>query len=153
LKPYDNEEEDMNNNAKKWLRALRSGSYKQGVGGLHSIDQEGNSTFCCLGVACNLYLNEVGDLTTRNARGNDIETSVAYGEEYSYLPRQVAEWLGLWSYDGTFLDPENILLPEERSLADLNDNGTSFTDIAAVIEHRESALFRKWEPRSSSGGE
>ena len=143
----------MNNNAKKWLRALRSGSYKQGVGGLHSIDQEGNSTFCCLGVACNLYLNEVGDLTTRNARGNDIETSVAYGEEYSYLPRQDAEWLGLWSYDGTFLDPENILLPEERSLADLNDNGTSFTDIAAVIEHRESALFRKWEPRSSSGGE
>ena len=143
----------MNNNAKKWLRALRSGEYKQEAGGLHSIDQEGTSTFCCLGVACDLYLNEVGDLTTRNARGNDIETSVAYGEEYSYLPRQVAEWLGLWSYDGTFLDPENILLPEERSLADLNDNGTSFTDIAAVIEHRESALFRKWEPRSSSGGE
>jgi len=139
----------MNNNAKKWLRALRSGEYKQEAGGLHSIDQEGTSTFCCLGVACDLYLLEVGDLTKRRLpRGQ-----VAYGEEYSYLPQQVAEWLGLWSYDGTFLDPENILLPEERSLADLNDNGTSFTDIAAVIEHRESALFRKWEPRSSSGGE
>ena len=143
----------INDNAKKWLRALRSGSYTQGAGGLHSIDQEGNSTFCCLGVACNLYLLEVGDLTTRNAmvRGNDIQTPVAYGDEYSYLPRQVAEWRGLWSYDGTFRDPENILLPEERSLADLNDNGTSFADIAAVIEHRESSLFRKWE--SSSGGE
>ena len=131
----------MNNNAKKWLRALRSGSYKQGVGGLHSIDQEGNSTFCCLGVACNLYLNEVGDLTTRNARGNDIQTPVAYGEEYSYLPRQVAEWLGLWSYDGTFLDPENILLPEERSLADLNDNGATFREIAETIERKEGSLF------------
>ena len=78
---------------------------------------------------------------------------MAYGEEYSYLPRQVAEWLGLWSYDGTFLDPENILLPEERSLADLNDNGASFADIADVIEEREESLFRQWESRSSSGGE
>ena len=127
----------MNNNAKKWLRALRSGSYKQGVGGLHSIDQEGNSTFCCLGVACDLYLLEVGDLTKRRLpRGQ-----VAYGEEYSYLPQQVAEWLGLWSYDGTFLDPENILLPEERSLADLNDNGATFREIAETIERKEGSLF------------
>jgi len=127
----------MNNNAKKWLRALRSGEYKQEAGGLHSIDQEGNSTFCCLGVACDLYLNEVGDLTTRiHQRGQ-----VAYGEEYSYLPRQVAEWLGLWSYDGTFLDPENILLPEERSLADLNDNGATFREIAETIERKEGSLF------------
>jgi len=127
----------MNNNAKKWLRALRSGEYKQEAGGLHSIDQEGTSTFCCLGVACDLYLLEVGDLTTRiHQRGQ-----VAYGEEYSYLPRQVAEWLGLWSYDGTFLDPENILLPEERSLADLNDNGATFREIAETIERKEGSLF------------
>jgi hypothetical protein len=35
---------------KKWVAALRSGEYEQGVGKLRSLDNK----FCCLGVACDL---------------------------------------------------------------------------------------------------
>ena len=41
----------MNENAKKWVAALRSGEYKQGQYNLRS-DQD---HFYCLGVACDLY--------------------------------------------------------------------------------------------------
>ena len=146
----------INNNAKKWLRALRSGSYTQGSGGLHSIDQEGTSTFCCLGVACNLYLKG-NDIQTRGGRPDYAKRQpVAYGDEYSYLPTQVADWLGLKSIKGTFVggDPHQGIF---GSLVELNDNGASFREIADVIEEREESLFHqpqvKWESRSSSGGE
>jgi hypothetical protein len=33
----------------KWLNALRSDKYKQGVNALHNTT---NNTYCCLGVAC-----------------------------------------------------------------------------------------------------
>jgi hypothetical protein len=35
---------------KRWIRALRSGDYKQGAGRLQST-----KGFCCLGVACDLF--------------------------------------------------------------------------------------------------
>lgn len=37
----------------KWLAALRSGEYKQGRQQLVNI-KLGNSTYCCLGVACSI---------------------------------------------------------------------------------------------------
>ncbi len=36
---------------KEWLRALRSGKYKQGQGQLCSVGPRGGEKFCCLGVA------------------------------------------------------------------------------------------------------
>ena len=38
---------------KKWLKALREGNYKQGVGFLNY-----QNTFCCLGVACDVIIPE-----------------------------------------------------------------------------------------------
>lgn len=38
---------------KKWLEALRSGKYKQGVGALRRETLEGEK-FCCLGVLCDI---------------------------------------------------------------------------------------------------
>ena len=40
--------------AKKWVRALRSGKYKQGTGVLEHVDNKGKSSFCCLGVLCKI---------------------------------------------------------------------------------------------------
>ena len=45
----------MNENAKKWVKALRSGEFEQGTGYLRKGDK-----FCCLGVACAVYQDEVG---------------------------------------------------------------------------------------------
>lgn len=39
------------NEVKTWIRALRSGDYKQTTGSLQSADG-----FCCLGVACDLFI-------------------------------------------------------------------------------------------------
>lgn len=42
----------MNENLKKrWITALRSGKYKQGIGKLYNPEKD---TYCCLGVLCNI---------------------------------------------------------------------------------------------------
>lgn len=42
----------MNQDLKeKWIKALRSGDYKQGKGYLN----QNNEKYCCLGVLCNVY--------------------------------------------------------------------------------------------------
>lgn len=45
----------------RWITALRSDDYKQGYGRLHNPEV---NTFCCLGVACDLFKDEVGLKTT-----------------------------------------------------------------------------------------
>jgi hypothetical protein len=40
---------------RKWITALRSGEYEQGAGNLKAKDDEGNVSFCCLGVLRDLY--------------------------------------------------------------------------------------------------
>ena len=51
-----------------WLRALRSGKYKQGMGYLRSTTSEDEpDSFCCLGVLCDIS-NE-GDWEYNEARG------------------------------------------------------------------------------------
>lgn len=147
----------MNNNAEKWIRALRSGDYEQDTSTLHGYyrpdaTKPGKDRFCCLGVACDLYQVEVGDLDRSMPSGTiGSDTTVTYNDESSYLPEQVAEWLGLSNTDGKFtgepqslddiFNPEHTLLVEATSLVDLNDNGASFAEIASVIEREELSLF------------
>ena len=45
----------MNDNAKKLIKALRSGEYKQCRAVLRD-----SRRFCCLGVACDIYSKETG---------------------------------------------------------------------------------------------
>lgn len=52
----------MNDRMKKWIDALRSGNYTQARGGLRDGDG-----FCCLGVMCDLEVNED---TVHKWRGN-----------------------------------------------------------------------------------
>src|SRR5580698_8249299 len=48
-------------NILKWTKALRSGNYKQGFGRL----QKGN-TFCCLGVACKIFIPKEYQVSKNN---------------------------------------------------------------------------------------
>jgi len=75
----------------KWVKALRSGKYKKGVGQLAQTfyDKENmfhHETFCCLGVLCDLY-----DKEKKQER--------SWNEEYVGLPEEVQKWSGLYSYD------------------------------------------------------
>lgn len=106
---------------RKWVTALRSGKYRQGIEALVS-GKPGRAEHCCLGVLCalspwkNTY-DRIGRWSSRNI----------------YLPDQVAEWAGMDSVIGQYGN-------SSRSLVDLNDRGTSFEEIADIIEQNYEAL-------------
>lgn len=129
-----------------WLAALRSGDYKQTTMTLR--DEDG---FCCLGVACDVYLNS-GDapksakwLKTNEfqPKKSDIKTGV--------LPETVKDWLGLKDEAGEFyvrtkkadwttfsIDGKKYT---QESLAEINDNGKTFKQIAKIIENEPKGLL------------
>lgn len=123
----------MNENAKKWVEALRSGKYKQGAGYLTRIidDQEFD---CCLGVACKLYQAEHGDLQIVKYHGMK-----SYDSKYAGVPEKVQKWLGMTSSAGKFGTPDKNFV--YKSLAQENDNGKTFNEMATLIESEPEGLF------------
>lgn len=95
-------------NMKTWVKALRSGKYKQGKGQLRF-----DNTFCCLGVAC-----DISKLDKWNKKW-------FYSEEHLALPHSVRDWLGLRSKDPTV---------GSKCLSAYNDDGKTFQEIADIIE-------------------
>lgn len=121
----------MNENAKKWVEALRSGEYKQARGAL-TRKRNGDVSHCCLGVACDLYAKE-NELDIEEAKRTSEGVVISYGGTTGYLPERVREWLGLRDFCGAF-DAIN-------SLASRNDSGATFNEIANIIESEPEGLF------------
>lgn len=107
----------MNDNAKRWLEALRSGKYSQTRRSLRT-----DHGFCCLGVACDVYDPKGWEKDTE-------DISHEFMGERNYLPKEVREWLGLRPhYSMAHGGVESIL-------ADLNDKtGSTFAEIADYLE-------------------
>jgi hypothetical protein len=98
--------------AMKWIKALRSGKYRQGIGSLQSFD-----TYCCLGVLCRLAPKSIKVIKDGNRlRGEDLKAQPS-----------VKRWSDMGSYCGWY----NFC---NLSLADDNDCGRSFEEIADIIE-------------------
>jgi hypothetical protein len=128
----------MNQDIKKrWVEALRSGLYTQGREALCRIDDNGNRTWCCLGVLTDLARQEgiifegdpepdVESLPYRNPQGFPVSRN--------YLSRDVVLWSGITGVD-SFANPV-VQLPNGGTLplAALNDSGVSFREIANLIE-------------------
>ena len=114
----------------RWVAALRSGDYDQGQGRLHAKDANGISSFCCLGVLCDLAEKE-NILSEIIEFPNSDGVAVIYDDDESWLPTSVTEWSGL-DHQGTFND--GLDHQEFATLAYLNDNGATFDHIATVIE-------------------
>jgi hypothetical protein len=108
--------------AKLWTNALRSGDYAQGQEYLNC-----NNRFCCLGVLCDLYVKHVGynELPVTVFSNNITE----YDGAEAVLPFVVQDWAGMKTCIGSLPDPD-----ENTSLAELNDGGSSFEELAKVIE-------------------
>ena len=115
----------MIENAKKWVVALRSGEFTQGTG---SLERDGKN--CCMGVACRLYQEDVGDL-----RITSLANAITFDGLGGYPPQKVQEWLGLKSHRGDYGF-------ECESLVSANDSGKTFTEIADIIESESDTLFR-----------
>ena len=112
----------MNAAAKKWVKALRSGKYKQTTSRLK--DKTG---YCCLGVACELAVK--AGVIKKFEPGN------------SFLPVQVRNWLGLSSRRGAYRDGDYF--NRNNSLDQLNDYRNSFKYIARLIERQPKGLFKE----------
>lgn len=98
----------------KWIDALRSGDYKQGKRKLKNVDQYGQY-FCCLGVL------------------KELEPSCG---SFANESLEKTPFRGL--SEGGYIKIED---GDSINLADLNDTGKTFAEIADVIEkHREQIL-------------
>ena len=115
----------MNENAMKWIDALRSGEYTKTEGVLQNP-----KGFCCLGVACKVYEQETGNKLPVNEFGTFIEDTLI--RDY----KCVREWIGLSSGNGGFEETGG-----DNSLTELNDQGKSFSEIAGIIESQPVGLF------------
>ena len=103
-------------NMKTWVKALRSGKYKQTTSVLH--DEEG---FCCLGVAC-----DISGLGKWKSGLYEKRYAIDGGAgSVSVLPIPVRDWLGLKSTNPTV---------GQKQLSIYNDAGKSFEEIADIIE-------------------
>lgn len=122
----------------EWIAALRSGEYIQGQSALKQkfIDEETKETkfkYCCLGVLCELAAKEdivkAYDPSVSYPSMGFVDPVQPYTKETSYLPQAVQTWAGLYSRTASY-GPPNV----GRSLAQDNDTGKTFEEIANIIE-------------------
>lgn len=116
----------MNKRIKKlWIKALRSGKYKQTRGWLKEVDDDGKDRYCCLGVLCDLFRINAKSGEWVNV-GVGWQSFAAGNQSASVLPVDVVEWAGL--------DDQNPRLGRTAHASTLNDDGRSFNFIADRIE-------------------
>lgn len=123
----------------EWLRRLRSGDYKQGESRLKQQPDvsfgEKQPQFCCLGVLC-VMAAEAGVVTVSSYRVGSW-TEWSFNGDTSALPQGVMEWAGIVGMDALGKEVWEEGGPDDTpSLAGLNDGGTTFVDIADIIEKR-----------------
>ena len=103
----------------RWLKALRSGRYKQAKEQLRTGFQPGPYSYCCLGVLCDLARKSgIGEWDDGKFNGHAGD-----------LPEVVVDWAGLESSN-----PEVMTRAGIDYLANLNDGGRTFKQIANYIE-------------------
>jgi len=140
---------------KKWVKALRSGRYKQGKDCLKSKSKRGVTRHCCLGVLCELYQKDektgkmkVDDIPNPENGSGTVYQFGSQKEMYG-LPNSVSRWAGIKGSKNRLVT--GTITPGEfkdtmgrrvfyESLAELNDAGCSFSKIADIIEAQSDTL-------------
>jgi hypothetical protein len=112
-------ESKMRKDIKKiWVNDLRSGNFTQADSVLcecPSVNDKKNQHHCCLGVLCDIYARKV-----KKKRLINVLNKVKKEGEYELLNDEVLKWAGL--KDKT-----------QQKLAEMNDDGDSFEEIASYI--------------------
>jgi hypothetical protein len=111
-----------------WVKALRSGEYRQGHGYLHNEDGE----MCCLGVLCDVAVKQ-GIIPAPELTASYDVYAYDDNEDIHYLPESVRTWAGLDNMrpDIPWENGEN----GRRGLDSINDEGIhDFNGIASLIE-------------------
>ena len=117
----------MNDNARKWLAAARSGKYEQTFGQLK--DSDGH--MCFLGLGCEVHAIENGIDWEHDDGG------YAYLGCDQSLPAEVQAWLGVQDHLGGL-----VMDGKETSLSNLNDFVClTLLEIADIVESEPFRLF------------
>ncbi len=127
-----------------WIEALESGKYKQGTGVLKQNDQDGTACYCCLGLACEI-LDPAGftpQAQTIPLKDGSKRDAYPYVGLASFLDESMVTRLQLNGTAGDCLDTDGKQV-EGRDLAHLNDNGSSFAEIAQLLRQRPERYFDK----------
>lgn len=119
-------------NQRKWLKALRSGWYKQGKGNLAKT--KGKSVrYCCLGVLC-----EVAGMKRKPAF-HDPANVFAYSDHAERCPPKAIRFAALRNSEGQAFDNW-----EEPSCIEMNDERTwNFKKIADYLEEHAAEYFER----------
>ena len=111
--------------AMEWVKALRSGRFKQGDGYLRNETERGFD-YCCLGVLCEITKSNTG------GQWNDSMFEVSGNIGIGVLPSNVLAQFGMKTCDGA--------TGQNTTLATKNDDGWSFLEIADFIEKNYKKL-------------
>jgi hypothetical protein len=128
---------EMNDLAKRWVEALRSGKYKQGRGVLRTSD----NAFCCLGVLADVYNPEYWSSDTEVVSVSYCDVPAGKCEAYTYAgcsKEMITEHLWELVTEGA------LHSVDEADLADANDGGASFEEII------EKHILPMWEEKESN---
>jgi hypothetical protein len=118
--------------AMAWCEALESGEYEQGEGRLRNEQNE----FCCLGILCNMHAQAKLKLSKEQTNPNEY-----FGND-QYPPAVVWKtWAGMKTNDGSFIEGvDEDGFEDSNDLANLNDGGESFAEIAKIIRKHYKEL-------------
>lgn len=120
---------------KKWVKALRSGEYKQTPHALCKEDKDGNCSFCCLGVLAELYVQENNDKVCWGKRSK-LDSALSIHGLRGSLSKEIMKWSGLKTEGGTiktkYIDSQLFRLNDEE--------GKSFKQLANIIEKNYKVL-------------
>jgi hypothetical protein len=109
-----------------WAEELRSGKYTQGTGFLCTEKENDTPKHCCLGVLCELAIKQ--GLPVAIQKDGEVLITVSFDGEAITLPDSVVDWAGLKSSGGKWDEARDF------SLWHANDSGTTFDEIAEIIE-------------------
>lgn len=110
---------------KKWIKALRSGEYKQTRERLKD-----NKGYCCLGVLCDLFVKENPKFSwVENKPGEFYLADSGYYLSGVQLPRVVQDWAGLESSNPS-VKGTNLIFANDKT-------EFSFKSISELIEEDE----------------
>ena len=88
----------MNDNARLWVAALRSGKYTQWFYRLRRDGSCNDYKFCCLGVACDLYAQSTSN--DNHLSWTVEDNGHLFNGSLLDLPDVVRDWLGLNTSSG-----------------------------------------------------
>ncbi len=121
--------------ADRWVAALRSGAYKQGQGFLKKT-VDGETRHCCLGVLCEILADEVFLIIKKNP----FDPGVYVFQEKDALANIGVLPMVIMDYAHIKTDLGSLEGLQGVSLAAFNDRGSSFTQIADIIESQYKTL-------------